>query len=149
MPVIVIGADTVLGERIIEALIAPGREVRAFVTDPAVGARLKEAGVKVATGDVSDASHVGAACTNCFSVVLVGTAAADARPRHFADSPEVVREWARAVHDAGVRRAIWVTADDPPAARVPESAWVDVGGEPAEIASRVAELDDAAELPTR
>ena len=58
MPVIVIGADTSQGRAVIEGLVEPGREVRAFVSDPAIGAELRELGVKVALGDVSDDSHV-------------------------------------------------------------------------------------------
>ena len=84
MPVIVVGADTPVGLSIVSALIEPDREVRAFVTDPDVSASLKAQGVKVALGDVSDPSHVGGACLNCFSAVLVTEAARDDRERAFA-----------------------------------------------------------------
>ena len=53
MPVIVIGADTILGDALIDALLTREGEVRAFVTDPDRGLALKGRGVKVATGDVS------------------------------------------------------------------------------------------------
>ncbi|NIQ53494.1 MAG: hypothetical protein GWN71_08665, partial [Gammaproteobacteria bacterium] len=58
----------------------------------------------VALGDVSDASHVGAACTNCFSVVLVQDAAHDDRERSFAnDPPAVLGAWADAIDGARIR----------------------------------------------
>ena len=71
MPVIVVGADTSKGRAVVEELVAPGREVRAFVSDPGAGAELRELGVKVALGDVSDDSHVQGACMNCFTAVLI------------------------------------------------------------------------------
>ena len=69
MPVMVVGADTPVGEVIIGELVDPDREVRAFVSDPSCGVRFKEAGVKVALGDVSDTSHVSSACLRCHTAV--------------------------------------------------------------------------------
>src|SRR3970040_1949209 len=43
MPVIVVGADTEQGRAVIEGLIEPGREVRAFVTDVDAAAELRQA----------------------------------------------------------------------------------------------------------
>ena len=90
MPVIVVGADTPKGRAVIEGLVEPGREVRAFVSDPDAGAELRELGVKVALGDVSDDSHVQGACTNCFTAVLMTEAAFDGRERSFATSESQV-----------------------------------------------------------
>ncbi len=147
MPVIVVGADTPAGEAIFAALMVPGREVRAFVSDPDTALRLKRRGAKVAVGDVSDASHVAGAALNCFSAVLVGDAAGDQRERSFADDPAaVLAAWAEAVDDAGVRRVIWVTTAEPPPTRVPETATVDPRLTLDELALRVAELDDAPTL---
>ncbi len=147
MPVIVVGADTAAGEAVIAALLAPEREVRAFVSDPGVALRLKKVGVKVALGDVSDASHLAGAALNCFSMVCIEAAATDERDRAFADDRRAVLEaWAEAASDAGVRRVIWVTRDEPPTTRVPEAARVDPGLTLPDLARRVAELDDAAEL---
>jgi uncharacterized protein YbjT (DUF2867 family) len=140
MPVIVVGADTPVGKAIINALIEPDREVRAFVTDPAAAENLKRRGVKVALGDVSDPSHVEGAATNCFSAVLVAAAADDERERAFAsDTRTVLEGWADAVK--GVQRAIWVTADQPPQTKTPEKVTVADDAELGEIAARVAELD--------
>lgn len=147
MPVMVVGADTPVGEVIIGELIDPDREVRAFVSDPSVGVRLKEAGVKVAMGDVSDASHVSAACLRCHTVVLVCDAGRDGREISFAaDTGELFTQWAQAVSEAGAKRVIWVADHPVPEAGVPEQATVDSALSPGEIANRVADLDDAAVL---
>ncbi len=151
MPVIVIGADTDIGDAIVTALGPRSREVRAFVSDPHAGAALKERGVKVAIGDVSDASHVGGAALNTFSAVLVPEAASDGRVRSFAAGPaEVYAGWVEALGEAGVRRAIWVGDDDPPAALAAAVAEIGVVGRagrplPA-VAAEVAHLDAAAAL---
>jgi putative NADH-flavin reductase len=152
MPVIVVGADTPLGRPIIEALLPREGEVRAFVSNVEEAAELRELGVKVALGDVSDGSHVGGAALNAFSAVLLPSAATDDRERSFADTPEaVVAGWAEGLKDAGIMRAIWVRENDVPGeairAVVPEYAEVAVSGGPGDTAGRVAELDEAAELP--
>ena len=63
MPVIVVGADTEPGRVVLQALLEPGREVRAFVSDEKVAEQLRALGVKVALGDVSDDSHLEGAAT--------------------------------------------------------------------------------------
>ncbi len=145
MPVIVVGADTPAGEKIIDEVIAPDREVRAFVSDPATGVRFRQAGVKVALGDVSDASHVSGACLRCHTAVLVCEAARDGREISFAtDADEVLTQWAQAVSEAGVRRVIWVANHPVPDAEVPEQATVNNTVPLSTMARQVATLDDAA-----
>ncbi len=153
MPVLVIGADTDLGGAVVEALLPRQGEVRAFVSDIDAGLALKALGVKVATGDVSDASHVGGAALNTFSAVLVPEAAFDGRERSFAASPEAVfAAWAEGLVEAGVRRAIWITDARAPGAEtlfaaVPEVAVVpSAGRSPSEVAGEVGRLDELAEL---
>jgi putative NADH-flavin reductase len=147
MPVIVVGADTVIGQAIIGEVLAPDREVRAFVSEPAQAGRLKEQGVKVALGDVSDTSHVMGACLRCHTAVLVCEAARDGRELSFAaDPPQVFNGWAQAVAEAGVRRVIWIADHPVPKAAVPEHTKVDQTLPPADLAKQVAQLDDAAEL---
>jgi nucleoside-diphosphate-sugar epimerase len=139
MPVIVVGADTHDGRAIIDRF-GTDREVRAFVTDESQADALRRRGVKVALGDVSDDGHVEAACTGCFTAVLVAAAATDGRDRSFASTAEAVLEgWARAVVASRVTRVIWV-ADDAPETGAPEVATVPPGGD---VANRVATLDDA------
>ncbi len=154
MPVLIVGADTELGEAVVAALLSRQGEVRAFVSDVDSGLALKERGVKVATGDVSDASHVGGAALNTFSAVLVPEAAFDGRERSFAGDPDAVfAAWAEALREAGVRRAIWIEDGRAPGgeerlrAVVPEVAAVATTGRSAtEIAAEVARLDELAEL---
>ncbi|HKX74157.1 MAG TPA: NAD(P)H-binding protein [Acidimicrobiia bacterium] len=147
MPVIVVGADHPLGEAVIERLLGPDREIRAYVSDPAAVDSLKKRGAKVALGDLSDSSHVAGASLHCFSVVLIGPAVGDGRDISFAaNTAEVFRGWAQAAEEAGARRIIWVTDDaTPPSSR--ENAQVAVGDRtPGEIAEEVAAKDDAASL---
>lgn len=117
MPIMIVGADTPLGSRIAERFLAEDREVRVFVTDETAADRYRGLGAKVATGDVSDDTHLSAACLNCFSVVLVTEAARDERPRAFADSDDrVLDSWVKSVGAADVPRVIWVSPEPPPPA---------------------------------
>jgi putative NADH-flavin reductase len=150
MPVIVVGADTPLGEAIVAALVSRGGETRAFATDPERAAALRALGAKVAVGDLSDGSHVGAAAYNTFTAVIVEDAAFDGRQFSFAaDATEVLETWGGAVRDSRVQRVIWV--GNPPASLeapfAPEFAVVtpnDRSDE--EIAVEVADLNDRATL---
>jgi putative NADH-flavin reductase len=145
VPVIVIGADTEIGEAIARRLYNPPREVRVFVSDPDRGLEMKRAGFKVAVGDVSDESHVEAASTRCFSAVLVTEASSDDRERSFATTPDqVLQGWARAVVTSEVTRVIWVTGASHPETSVDEVAVVDPS-EP-DVARIVFELDEVASL---
>jgi nucleoside-diphosphate-sugar epimerase len=147
MPVIVVGADTPKGRAVVEGLVEPGREVRAFVSDPIVGAELREMGVKVALGDVSDDSHIQGACSNCFTAVLISEAARDQRERSFATNERQVLEgWAAAAAASGVIRVIWVHDGELPPVRVREVRTV--SPEHPDLAREVAALDDARFLPS-
>jgi hypothetical protein len=142
MPVIVVGADTEPGRAVVDELRDPQREIRVFVSDADQAARYRDLGLKVALGDVSDESHVEAACEMCFTAVLIAEAAHDTRERSFADGPdEVMRGWARAAGNAGVTRVIWVIEAEHPATGSPEVATVDPAR--SDLAIRVAEIDDA------
>lgn len=146
MPIIVVGADTPPGSKIVDALLTRDGEVRAFVTDLTAAEELKQLGVKTAIGDVSDGSHVGGAALNCFSAVLVPDAASDDRERAFADDPgSVVAAWAEGLRDAGVNRVLWIgdRVPDVVADAVPESVAVPLGKG---LGQRVREIDDLPEL---
>lgn len=145
MPVMIVGADTPTGSAITERLFNPRREVRLFVTDLATAKFWRGRGAKVAQGDVSDDSHVGAACLNCFSVVLVTDAAHDERERSFAATPaDVMASWARAVESANVERVIWVSAGQPPEVAGPDVAVVDPSDP--DVADSVFKLDEARQI---
>lgn len=146
MPVIVVGADTENGRALIDGLVSPEREVRAFVSDPETVAPLRAQGVKVALGDVSDESHVQGSLTNCFTAVLVTEAARDDRERSFATSEdEVLRGWASAAAASGVTRVIWVHDGDVPPTGTAETRTVSPGSP--KLVTEVVALDDARVLP--
>lgn len=151
MPVIIVGADTPLGEATINTFLPRPSEVRAFVTSPDAATELRSRGVKVALGDVSDGSHIGGAALNAFCAVLIAQAATDNRERSFASDREaVLAAWAEGLVDAGVKRVILVDDEPPPAALddvKAEFALVSPADrDPAEIAQEVATLEDAVEL---
>lgn len=142
MPLIVVGADTPTGASILDRLDPSAREVRVFVTDETSGLDMRQRGFKVATGDVSDESHVEAASLRCFSAVLIAEAADDGRERAFASTAaEVLEGWARAVGASDVTRVIWVTENVTPETRAGEVTSVDPS-EP-DFAERVVALDEA------
>ncbi len=150
MPAIVIGADTALGEVVVAALTANRGEVRAFVSDPSVAKRLRDGGVKVAVGDVSDGSHIAGAAAGCFSAVVIPEAAFDARERSFSASPaETITAWASALTDASLTRVIWLEDHRVAGASrgfersISEVAVIATNGRTAaEIATEAARLDD-------
>jgi nucleoside-diphosphate-sugar epimerase len=145
MPVIVVGADTTQGRAVVEGLIAPGREVRAFVSDIGAATELRQAGVKVALGDVSDDSHVEGAAMSCFTAVLITEAARDDRERSFATSEEqVLRGWASATSASGVTRVIWVHDGEAPRVEVKEVRTV--SPDHPDLVEEVVALDDARTL---
>jgi len=142
MPVIVVGGDTATGRAILEGMVEPGREVRAFVSDESQGTELKSLGIKVAVGDVSDDSHVEGASMRCFTAVLIGEAARDGRERSFASTEsQVLQGWASAVSASGVSRVIWVHDGDPPTPRTQETAVVNP--DDPDVVQKVIDLDEA------
>ena len=151
MPVIVVGADTPIGEAVVKAVVPSAAEVRAFISDEQWVGPLRGRGVKVALGDVSDFSHVEAAALNCFCAVLVVDAATDTRERSFANQPhEIVEGWAGAVRNAGIQRTIWVSGDGslvPFPSPAPEVATVVVGSDLEEATTEVARLEEIRSFP--
>jgi hypothetical protein len=148
MPVIIVGADTAEGEAILTEIADPEREVRAFVSDPEIAAALRNQGIKVALGDLSDDSHVEGASLGCFTAILVERAALDDRERSFAPDREgVLQGWARAARTSGVRRVIWVGKGPFPALEGPEVAMV--SPDETGFAARVVALDNAQKMSSR
>jgi nucleoside-diphosphate-sugar epimerase len=110
MPVIVIGADTDLGHALVSALRPAAAELRLFASDPDDIAPYRSF-AKVAVGDISDGSHVGAAATGAFCAVVIAAAAHDQREHYFAADPdELFAQWAEGLADAGIGRIIVVGA---------------------------------------
>jgi len=151
MPVIVVGADTPVGAAIVDALLPNTIELRAFISDESRVSEFKSRGAKVASGDVSDASHVEGASTRCFCAVLIVDAAIDDRERAFTNGADATLDaWAKAIRQSGVQRAIWVGAH-PDSQTLPDSvdqvAVVAVGDDLAAVAEAVASLENVDELP--
>ena len=159
VPVIIIGADAPVGAAIAEAVAPAAAEVRVFISDQALSDEFKRRGAKVALGDVSDFSHVEAACLHCFCAIWVMEAAADERERAFAADPGTVfAGWARAAVAAQIKRAIWVgtgadhdLAPAPPPGSPMETARVVADssrfGNVREVAEETARLEGARRLP--
>ncbi len=136
MPVMIVGADTPIGRRLAEAF-----------ADPEQAIALKAMGVKVATGDLSDFSHVAAACTRVFTAILVAEAARDGREYAFAhDSDAILKGWAKAVAEPPVSRVIWLGLDDPPTTEVAEVAAISPLLSPDEQVELAMSLDDADQI---
>ena len=150
MPIIVVGADTSTGEAVVTALAGRGGELRAFVTDPAAGERLRRLGAKAAVGDVSDGTHVGGAALGAFGAVLVAEATTDGRERSFAAPGEpVVDAWAAGLAEAGVSRIVWVGEGPAPASLLGAAADVVAvstrGRPPGDVTADIVEATDAPE----
>jgi len=152
MPVIVIGADSEYGIAVAQALARRDGEVRAFVTDPGSAQPLRDLGIKVAVGDVSDGSHIEGAAHRAFTAVLISEAASDGRERSFARSfDHLVTAWADALQAARVERVLWVGPDEAAPGPIREAgveiACIDTRLMPPEEAAREAmRLDDRADL---
>ncbi len=154
MPVLVVGADTPVGASVVDALTNREGELRCFVTDVEVAADLRSRPAKVALGDVSDGSHVGAAGLNCFSIVFICAAATDTHERAFCSTPaQVFEQWQEAITMAGARRIIWVEDADTTGSGSRISAneiavITGAGLSNRDIADRVVALDEVSDLDT-
>jgi uncharacterized protein YbjT (DUF2867 family) len=69
MTVLVTGGTGFVGPKVVHALRAQGREVRALVRRPERGAQLAAWGAEVVTGDVTDPASLKAALDGCTDVV--------------------------------------------------------------------------------
>jgi uncharacterized protein YbjT (DUF2867 family) len=107
---LVTGATGFVGPKIVHALRAQQREVRALVRQPERAERLAGWGVELATGDVTDAASVASAAEGCTHVVHL-VALIRGRP---ADFERVMEEGTRnviaAAQRSGVERFILMSA---------------------------------------
>ncbi len=69
MKILVTGGTGFVGSRIVHALRAEGRDVRALVRRPETGAHLASLGVELVTGDVTDAASLAPAADGCTHVI--------------------------------------------------------------------------------
>lgn len=104
MPVLVVGGATPFGHRLIEALLATGGQVRAYLQAP--DEELRANGVHVAVGNIDDVERLEAACAQVHTLIHLTGAAAGRRP---ADEAEALEVTAIAAHAADVVRVVVLT----------------------------------------
>ncbi|HZT92010.1 MAG TPA: complex I NDUFA9 subunit family protein [Gaiellaceae bacterium] len=110
MKILVTGGTGFVGPKIVHALRAQDRDVRALVRDPARAAQLAGWGVELATGDVTDPSTLTRAVDGCTHVVHL-VAIIRGRPRDFDRVMRVGTEnLLAAAKQAGVQRFVHMSA---------------------------------------
>jgi uncharacterized protein YbjT (DUF2867 family) len=110
MTILVTGATGFIGPKIVHALRAENREVRALVRRPDHAGPLASWGVELARGDVTDAASVAAAAEGCTHVIHL-VAILTGRPSDFERvMTEGTRHVIAAAQAAGVRRFVHMSA---------------------------------------
>jgi len=108
--ILVTGGTGFIGPKIVHALRAQGRDVRALVRSPDRGAQLASWGVELATGDVTDPVTVRNAIDGCTHVVHL-VAILRGRPQDFDRvMTEGFRNVLAAAKEQGVERAVLMSA---------------------------------------
>ena len=110
MTILVTGGTGFVGTRIVHALRAEDRQVRALVRSPERGASLGNIGVELATGDVTDRASLRAAAEGCTHVVHL-VAIIRGRPDDFRRvMVEGFRNVLSTAREAGVSRLVLMSA---------------------------------------
>jgi len=110
MKILVTGGTGFVGSRIVHALRAEGRDVRALVRRPEHGAHLASMGVELATGDVTDPSTVAAAAAGCTHLVHL-VAILTGKPHDFERvMTQGTRHVIAAAKGAGIERFVLMSA---------------------------------------
>ena len=110
MKILVTGGTGFIGPKVVHALRAQGRDVRALVRSPDRGAQLASWGVELATGDVTDPVTVRNAIDGCTHVVHL-VAILRGRPQDFDRvMTEGFRNVLAAAKEQGVERAVLMSA---------------------------------------
>ena len=110
MKVLVTGGTGYVGPKIVHALRAHGRDVRALVRDPARGGRLASWGTELVGGDVTDPTSLEAAVDGCTHVVHL-VAIIRGRPQDFHRvMTQGTENLVRAAKSAGVQRFVLMSA---------------------------------------
>jgi NADH dehydrogenase len=108
--VLVTGGTGFIGPRIVHALRAQGREVRALVRSTERGAKLASLGAELVSGDVTDPASMRAAIEGCTHVVHL-VAIIKGRPTDFERvMAQATRDLVTASKDAGVERFVLMSA---------------------------------------
>ena len=110
MTVLVTGGTGFVGPKVVHALRAQGREVRALVRDPARAAQLAGWGAELVTGDVTDPASLRAAADGCTQVVHL-VAIIKGRPQDFERvMTQGTKDLVAASKAAGVERFVLMSA---------------------------------------
>ena len=108
--ILVTGGTGFIGQRVVHALRAEGREVRCLVRSRARGAALEGLGCKLALGDVSDPESLHQAVTGC-DVVVHLVAIIAGRPEDFERvMVQGTRDLLETARAEGVRRFVLMSA---------------------------------------
>jgi uncharacterized protein YbjT (DUF2867 family) len=108
--ILLTGATGFIGSRIVHALRAEGREVRALVRDPADAGRLHAWGCETVVGDVTDAESLRAAVEGCDVVVHLVAVLGGTPARIDRVMTQGTRSLVDAAKQAGVRRFVLMSA---------------------------------------
>ena len=108
--ILITGATGFIGSRIVHALRAEDRAVRALVRDPADAGQLRAWGCETVAGDVTDAASLRRAVDGC-DVVIHLVAIIQGSPGDFDRvMTQGTRDLVAAAKDAGVRRFVLMSA---------------------------------------
>lgn len=110
MKVLVTGGTGFIGPKVVHALRAHGRDVRALVRSTERGAKLASLGAELVSGDVTDPASLRAAAEGCTHVVHL-VAIIKGRPTDFDRvMTQGTRSLIAAAKDAGVERFVLMSA---------------------------------------
>jgi uncharacterized protein YbjT (DUF2867 family) len=102
-PVLVVGGTGALGGKVVDALLARGKQVRALVRPTSDAGRLESAGVEIARGDMMDLDSLLPALEGADAVV---TTAAGYTRHSKGDSPDIDTVGNRNLVDAAARAGV-------------------------------------------
>jgi NADH dehydrogenase len=108
--ILVTGGTGFIGPKIVRSLRQAGHEVRALVRDPSRAGDLRDLGVDLVQGDITDPQSIRRAVSGCDTVVHL-IALIQGRPRDFERvMTQGTRDLVEAAKDAGVRRFVLMSA---------------------------------------
>ena len=108
--ILITGATGFIGSRIVHALRAEGRAVRALVRDPAAAGRLHAWGCETVVGDVTDAASLRPAVEGCDAVIHLVSILRGSPSDFDRVMTQGTRSLVAAAKDEGVRRFVLMSA---------------------------------------
>ena len=108
--ILVTGGTGFVGPKVVHALRAEGRDVRALVRDPGRADTLKSWGVELAKGDVTDAASLKQAAAGCDAVVHLVSIITGSQSDFDRVMTGGTKNLVAAAQEAGVRRFVLMSA---------------------------------------